>query len=90
MALTLYQDDGGGGYQQNVYFNVSDLGDYYMSWYSDWNDEVSSLYTSYYVYVYEDAGYAGDYTVLTPGFHDLDSLYDNGIDNDSISSIAFA
>lgn len=51
-----------------------------------WNDQVSSLYTSTYLTVYEDAGYSGDYATLSPGYHDLDSLEDYGIANDSISS----
>jgi hypothetical protein len=90
MGLTIYQDDNFGGYQQEVFFNVDDLGDYSMSWYSDWNDEISSLYTSSSIYVFEDAGYSGDYTLLPAGYHDLDSLNAYGIDNDSISSIYFA
>jgi hypothetical protein len=90
MGLTIYQDDNFGGYQQEVYFNVYDTGDYYMSWYSDWNDEISSLYTSSSIYVFEDAGYSGNYALLPAGYHDLDSLYAYGVDNDSISSIAFA
>lgn len=90
MGLTIYQDDNFGGYQKDVYFNTYDLSDYSMSWYSSWNDEISSLYTSSAIYVFEDANLSGDYAWLPSGYHDLDSLYAYGIDNDSISSILFA
>ena len=58
-----------------------------MNWYSDWNDEVSSLYTDEWVTVWEDSGYTGDSATLAPGSHDLASLNYYGIDNDSISSL---
>jgi hypothetical protein len=47
---------------------------------------VSSLYTSDYLWVFEDAGYSGDSALLAPGYHSLASLLFYGIDNDSISS----
>ena len=53
---------------------------------ASWNDQVSSLYTSTYLVVFEDANYEGDYAVLAPGFHDLASLSYYGIDNDTLSS----
>jgi hypothetical protein len=91
-TVTLYQDENFGGYQQTWDGGVSDLNDYGMSWYSDWNDEASSLYTSEDLYVFEDVGYdfSGDYVKLPPGYHDSYTLASNGIDQDSISSFAFA
>ena len=86
MSLTFYQDDNAGGYEYYAVGNIYDFSDRTMSWYSSWNDEVSSLYTSTSIYVFEDAGYSGDGAILSAGFHDLDSLESYGIENDSISS----
>ena len=47
---------------------------------------MSSLYTTEYLCVYEDAYYSGPSALLPPGFHDLASLESYGINNDSISS----
>jgi len=86
MSVTLFEDQGGYGYYES-FINAENLENYYMSLFSDWNDEVSALYVSYgFVNVYEDAYGGGDSATLTQGFWDLDDLEALGIDNDSISS----
>jgi hypothetical protein len=92
MTVTPYEDDNGGGYEGTFFSaGVYDLSehDYNMGYFSDWNDEVSSLYSAGDITVFEDAGYSGDSATLPAGFHDLDSLEAYGIDNDSISSFHF-
>jgi len=90
MSVTIYEDDNFGGYSYE-FFNapVEDLNNYFMNFYvyDDWNDEVSSIYATESVTVWEDAGYEGDSATLLPGFHDLESLNSYGIDNDEISSL---
>jgi hypothetical protein len=87
--FVIYEDDSASGYSYSFLSNASDLNNYEMGDFSDWNDEVSSIYTDSSIYVYEDAGYSGFKALLAPGFHDLASLESYGIYNDSISSIAF-
>lgn len=88
MPVTIYQDDYFGGYDRYFRGNASTpvLSYYSMNAGPTWNDQVSSLYTSEYLKVFEDAGYAGNYAVLPPGCHTLASLSYHGVDNDSISS----
>jgi hypothetical protein len=91
MSVTLYQDAGGYGYYDTFSYATSNLENYAMTIFSDWNDEVSALYTTYDVYVYEDAYGGGDSALLAGGyFWDLDDLEAVGIDNDSISSFYYA
>jgi hypothetical protein len=87
--FVIYEDDHSGGYSYSFLSNAADLSNYDMGYFSDWNDEVSSIYTDSSILVYEDAGYSGATAILAPGFHDLASLESYGIYNDSISSIAF-
>jgi hypothetical protein len=90
MSVTIYEDDNGGGYSYQFFAAPEDdLSDIFMNFYlyQSWNDEVSSLYATESVTVWEDAGYQGDSATLLPGFHDLDDLNAYGIDNDSISSL---
>jgi hypothetical protein len=89
MTVTIYEDDSFSGHYQGFSSPIEDLNEAYMTVYSDWNDEVSSIYTTEYVTVWEDAGYSGDYATLDPGFHDLNNLESYGIENDSISSLYF-
>ena len=90
MSVTLYQDAGGYGYSDTFYYQTTNLENYAMTIFSDWNDEVSSLYTTEDIYVYEDAYGGGDYALLEGGqFWDLDELEAYGIDNDSISSFYY-
>jgi hypothetical protein len=90
MAQFVIYEDNGGGDRYSFLSNAYDLNSYHMgSYYFDWNDEVSSLYTSSSIYVFEGAGYSGFSALLAPGFHDLASLESYGIYNDSIPSIAF-
>jgi hypothetical protein len=89
MSVTIYQDDYFSGYTGYFpgYGYTPNLTNYEMGYSGEtWNDQVSSLYTSTYLWVFEDANYSGDYAVLAPGFHDLANLQSYGIDNDSISS----
>ena len=54
-----------------------------------WNDQVSALYTSTYLKVFQDANYDynyGTYAILAPGWHDFYSLNYYGIGNDELSS----
>jgi Peptidase inhibitor family I36 len=92
MSVTIYEH---ADFTGNVgYFpdpaSTPNLGNYAMgnSGYS-WNDQVSSLYTSTYLKVFQDANYDssyGAYAILPPGFHDFYSLNDYGIGSDEISS----
>jgi hypothetical protein len=89
MSVTIYQDDGFSGYAGYFpgYGYTPNLSYYAMGYSGEsWNDQVSSLYSSTYLYVFEDAGYSGDYALLSPGYHDLANLQAYGIDNDTISS----
>jgi hypothetical protein len=92
MSVTIYEHADGGGY--SGYFpdpaSTPNLQNYEMgnSGYS-WNDQVSALYTSTYLTVFQDANYDdsyGAYAVLAPGFHDFYSLNAYGIGSDEISS----
>ena len=51
-----------------------------------WNNQVSALYSTSYLKVFEGENYTGDYANLGPGFHDLANLASYGIENDDISS----
>ena len=54
-----------------------------------WHDQISSLYTSTYLAVFDFAYYDGAYgamAVLPPGYHDFYSLNAFGIGSDEISS----
>jgi hypothetical protein len=87
MSVTIYED--AFFYCNQGYFPIGytpDLSNYEMDADTTWNDQVSSLYTSDYLAVFEDAGYAGDSAILAPGYHSLASLLFYGIDDDSISS----
>jgi hypothetical protein len=91
MSVTLYQGADGYGYYDDFDAFVLNLENYAMTIFSDWNDEVSSLYTTYDIVVYEDAYGYGDSAVLTGGyFWDVDEMEALGIDNDSISSFYYA
>jgi hypothetical protein len=91
MSVTLYEDEGGYGYYDTFYNGVANLENYSMSLFSDWNDEVSAIYTTVDIYVYEDAFGEGDSALLTGGYlWSTDDLADLGIDNDSISSFYYA
>ena len=89
MSVRIFQDELGGGY----YGDFPDpaytlnLGNYSMgnTGYT-WNDQVSSLYTSTRLMVFEDADHTGYFAILPAGFHPLESLLAYGIDNNSISS----
>ena len=94
MSVTIYEDVGGGG--EVGYFpdpaEAQYLWNYSMDFFYTWYDEISSLYTSTPLKVFELPGFAEDYAgyadsaILQPGFHDLASLESYGIDNDNISS----
>ena len=94
MSVTIYEDVGGGG--EVGYFpdpaSAQYLSNYSMDFFYTWDNEISSLYTSTYLYVFEAPGFAYDYSgeaasaILPPGFHDLDDLNAYGISNDAISS----
>jgi hypothetical protein len=90
MSVTIYEDDHAGG--DAKFFGdpeqTPDLTNYALdySYFDTWNDDVSSLYTTEYLYVFEDAYYSGPNALLPPGFHDLAALESYGINNDSISS----
>jgi hypothetical protein len=88
MSVTIYEH--AFFYGEEGYFPVGytpDLSNYDMGDSGKtWNDQVSSLYTSDYLWVFEDADYSGDSALLAPGYHSLASLLFYGIDNDSISS----
>ena len=88
MSVTIYEH--AFFYGEEGYFPVGytpDLSNYEMGDSGEsWNDQISSLYTSDYLWVFEDAGYSGDSALLAPGYHSLASLLYYGIDNDSISS----
>jgi Peptidase inhibitor family I36 len=89
MAVTIYEHynfTGHVGYFLDHAY-TPDLSNYAMGYYGDtWNNDISSLYTSTPLFVYEDTYYGGDYAILGPGFHDLDSLSAHGIENDDIGS----
>jgi hypothetical protein len=95
MSVTLYDDPGGEFYSQHIgYFpdygdgsSAANL-DYYAmgdSGYT-WNNEVSSLYSSTGIVVFEGPGYTGDSAYFTGGFIDVHELEDYGIADNSISS----
>jgi hypothetical protein len=64
-----------------------DLGNYAMGYQGDtWDNNISSLYTSTALFVYEDTYYGGDYAILSPGLHNLDSLAAHGIEDNDIGS----
>ena len=89
MAVTIWQDDNYYGY--SGYFpdhaRTPDLSNYAIGYTGDyWGDDISSLYTSTTLIVYEGDNYTGDYAVLAPGYHDLASLASYGIENDDIDS----
>ena len=93
MSVTIYEHYNYTGYY--AYFPdpayTADLSNYAMGDYGDtWNNDISSLYTSTALIVYEDTGFGGDYAVLGPEYHDLDSLAAYGIENNDIGSFAHA
>jgi hypothetical protein len=92
MSVTIYEHADGSGY--SGYFpdpaSTPNLQNYAMgdSGYT-WNDQVSALYTSTYLKVFDYATYddaSGASAVLPPGFHDFYSLNAYGIGSDEISS----
>jgi hypothetical protein len=99
MSVTIWQDDhfsGNLGYfpfdsYTNPGYGYTNLSDHQMGYTGlSWNDQVSSLYTTTWLYVFEDAPEAPggtDYALLPPGAHDLASLESYGVDNDSISAM---
>lgn len=89
MSVTIYEHadyTGAVGYFPDHAYTPN-LGNYMMGDTGEtWDNNISSLYTSTPLFVYEGTYYDGDVAVLAPGFHDFYSLAAHGIENDDIGS----
>ena len=73
MSVTLYEndffnyyDDGYVGYFPDPAY-TADLSNYALGYNGDtWDNDISSLYTSTYLSVFEEQNYGGDYAILRP------------------------
>jgi hypothetical protein len=85
MTVQLFDYEYFSGYGNSFYGNVSDLTDYGMGYYYDWNDQASSAKTSaYYTVFWEDAGYEGRYWTVSAG--EFPSLEAAGVPSNTVSS----
>ncbi|MDX2109619.1 MAG: peptidase inhibitor family I36 protein [Verrucomicrobiota bacterium] len=88
--VDFYEYTNFGGHSDRIYVNdgIENLDDHGMSFWDDWNDEISSLavYGSINVRIYEHANYTGDYVDITGSVYDLYYYY-AGNWNDRVSSI---
>jgi hypothetical protein len=88
MSVTIYEHHdftGAEGYFPDRAYTDA-LSRYSLGLFDTWNDDISSLYTSTSLIVFEDEYFEGDSAFLEPGFHDLASLNSYGIENDDIGS----
>ena len=98
MSVTIFENDVSRGDDPGyaLYFGDYGYGSYTpnLAYYAlgydgnTWDNDVSALYTTDYLYVFEYTGFdrSGAYALLPPGYHNLDSLDAYGISNDEISS----
>ena len=93
-SIVIYQHDFYDDDFENSYYgyfpgygSMPNLSNYEMgdSGYT-WNNQVSALYSTTYLKVFEEEGHEGDYANLGSGFHDLANLASYGIENDDIAS----
>ena len=97
MSVVLYENDDFNTYDDGYALGFSDpaftgdLSNYALGYDGDtWDNDVSSLYTTTSITVFEEQPYEGDYATLKRGFHDLASLSSYGIENDDIGSFITA
>jgi hypothetical protein len=91
MSVTIWDGayfNGDKGYFPNGY--TYDLDNYTQPDGQSWNNDISSLYTTDYLYVfdYKDYDRSGNYELLSPGYWSAAELEDLGLNND-ISSFYY-
>jgi hypothetical protein len=91
MSVTIWDGfyfQGDKGYFPGGY--TDDLGNYTQPDGQSWNNDISSLYTTDYIYVFDYKGYdrSGTYELLSPGYWSASDLEYLGLNND-ISSFYY-